>query len=134
LPGAAKVVPDRKAGGLGFERLEVGLKLGEQGAGLVGSGFVLDDEVRAEGLAVLRDEVGLELLREVGVEGLEFGGGEGVGYAFAQRAQADDADLEWWAVGCSVDATDDFITGWKLVEEGDVGWDLVEVCRIVLAA
>jgi hypothetical protein len=33
-----------------------------------------------------------------------------------------------------VNTADDFFVGWELVEEGEVGGDLVEACGVVLAA
>ena len=119
---------------MGFEGLEGGLEPGEQGTGSFGGGFVLDNDVRAERLAVLWGEMFGELLCEVGVQDLELGRGQGVGYAAAEGAQTGDAEGKGWAVSCLMDAVDDLTVRWELVEEGEVGGDLVEVRGVVFAA
>jgi hypothetical protein len=134
FPRAAEIVPESETGGVNFKRLEFCLKPGEQGTGLLGFYLVLNDDVRPEGLAVLRDEVVGELGGELGVKALQCGRGEGVGDASAQGADAGDADGEGFAVGCGCESVGDLLGGRELVEERDVGGDLVEVGWIVLLA
>jgi hypothetical protein len=88
FPRTTQVVPHSQTGGDCLNRLKASLKLGEQDAGLLGSGFVLNHDVRPEGLAILRDKVRFELPGKLAVKRLEFGGSEAVGYPSAQRAQS----------------------------------------------
>ena len=73
---------------MGFEGLEVSLKLSEQDSGSFRGDFVLNDYVRPEGLAVLRGQVIGEAFGEAGVEAPELAGGEAVGYSLAEGLQA----------------------------------------------
>ena len=99
VPGSPEVSPEVQAEGVDFERLEGGLEGGEEGAGGFGGDLVLDDDVGLEALAVLWGEVGGERCGEMGVKSVEGGGGEGVGYAFAEGAETGYGQEEGLSLG-----------------------------------
>jgi hypothetical protein len=61
-------------------------------------------------------------------------GGESERYAASERPQAVDFDREWRTLGSALKRGFDLLQRWKLVEQGEVGGNLVQGLRIVLLA
>jgi hypothetical protein len=100
-----------------------------------GSYFVLDDDVRAEALAVLRDDVGVEGLSECSLERKEGRRLKKDGDAFADGPRRRISQTKrFGGSGGFADGVAGVVVVGELVEEGYVGCDEISFGREVFAA
>ncbi len=127
LPRTTAIAPQREAGrnylcwwrNGGEQRLRC--------AGFGGRDFVLDGNVGRPGGAILRREVGGDGGGEAGTQGKDGGGGEVVGDASAEKAQALDGEGEWRRGGGEagrMNVQSGFVVGGDGVKKGDMGADV----------